>query len=317
MKLIYTGFLLLKGTLFFFNIKHHNMIPLLLCIVSSTLIFVIFKYISHYNVPALPVIIINYLVASALGFIISGNKTISIFNGEIAWLPLAVVIGILFILMFFIIGKSTQTAGISVTTVASKLSVVIPIVFSLASDSGDNLNMMKFIGIAIALLAVFLTIYRKKGLTSNIYVSIYPIVLFFGMGFIDSLVKYAQMRFINDNELSIFTAFIFLIAFLTGILYLVLKPLKNDRHFSPATMKWGILLGLSNFGSIYFIIKALNFKSANGAGIDSSVVFGVNNTSIVVLSVIAGYLIFNERLIKINYAGIVLALVAIILFAHA
>lgn len=267
--------------------------------------------------PVLTVIIINYLVASVLGFIISGNKAISIFNGEIAWMPLAVVIGILFILMFFIIGKSSQTAGISVTTVASKLSVVIPIVFSLVSDSGDNLNLMKFIGIALALVAVFLTIYRKKELTSNKYLHIYPILLFFGMGIVDSLVKYAQMRFISDNELSIFTAFLFFIAFLTGILYLIFKPLKNDRHFSHVTIKWGILLGLSNFGSIYFFIQALNFKSANGAGIDSSVVFGVNNTAIVVLSVIAGYLIFNERLIKINYAGIALALVAIILFAYA
>jgi len=79
---------------------------------------------------------------------------------------------------------------------------------------------------------------------------------------------------------------------------------------------WGIMLGISNFGSIYFLIRTLNHRSPQGNIIDSSIVFGVNNTGIVVLSVFTGFIVFREKLKRINWIGVGLALVAIIIFAY-
>ena len=293
------------------------MIYLFLCIISSTLIFVIFKSITLFKVSVLPVIIINYLVASTLGYFLSSENPFSIYKGDIVWLPLAILIGVLFIIMFFVVGKSSQTAGISVTTVASKLSVVIPISFSIFIDPSDSLSFIKFTAILIALLAVFLTIYRDKRDPVNNASLIYPIILFFGMGLVDSLVKLAQISYIGDGELPHFTAFLFTIAFFSGILYLLLTPGSVMKKFSYSSILWGTFLGICNFGSIYFIIRALNFRSLEGTGIDSSTVFGINNTGTVFLSVLCGYLIFRERLGKVNYIGILLSLAAIILFAYA
>jgi multidrug transporter EmrE-like cation transporter len=55
----------------------------------------------------------------------------------------------------------------------------------------------------------------------------------------------------------------------------------------------------------------------SGTGIDSSIVFGINNTGIVVLSVLTGYLVFNEKLRMINYLGIMLSIIAILMFSYA
>ncbi|MCD6366148.1 MAG: hypothetical protein J7L46_01265, partial [Bacteroidales bacterium] len=69
---------------------------------------------------------------------------------------------------------------------------------------------------------------------------------------------------------------------------------------------FGILLGLVNFGTIYFLIATLN------SGIfPSAVIFGVNNTGIVLLSFLFGLLFFKEKLLKINMVGIILSIAAI------
>lgn len=269
------------------------------------------------QIKVLPVIIYNYFTASLLGFVISGVNPGLIISSDIEWLSLSVIIGILFIIMFFIVGKSSEKAGISITTVASKMSVVIPISFSMIADPADKLNIMKILGVITALVAVFLTVYRKRTLNMDRSVMIYPFLLFIGMGIVDSLVKYSQMRFISNSELASFSAVLFLIAFITGILYMFMQRGRFQGLLSGKALVWGILLGVSNFGSIYFLIRALNFKNMYGTGIDSSIVFGVNNTGIVVLSVFAGYLVFTEKLLKINYLGIILSLVAIIIFSYA
>lgn len=293
------------------------MIYLFLSILSSTLIFVIFKFIGRKNVEILPVIIYNYLFASTLGFIIAGEDLSGIISGNRSWLPLSVIIGILFIIMFFVVGKSSQKAGISVTTVASKMSVAMPIVFSILADPADDLSLLKTAGIILALLAVFLTIYRKQNLEIDRQSLFYPVILFLGMGLVDSLVKFSQMKYIGDDELALFSAILFLIAFLTGIIYSFLRKGRIETLLNRKALIWGFLLGISNFGSIYFIIRALNYKDHSGITIDSSIVFGVNNTGIVVLSVLTGFLVFREKLLKINYLGIILALIAILIFSYA
>jgi drug/metabolite transporter (DMT)-like permease len=293
------------------------MVFLILCILSSSLIFVVFKILDIHKIEILPVIIINYLTASITGLILGVNNNELILSINDGWFPLSIIIGILFILMFFIVGKSTQNAGISVTTVASKMSVIIPVLFSMLADPGDNLNNMKIIGIATALVAVFLTLYPKKSIAIHTSAVLYPALLFLGMGLVDSLVKYSQLTYIEDHLLPVFTTILFFIAFLTGIIFFIFCKRKVSLLLKPKTLVAGVFLGLSNFGSIFFIIKALNYKNQVGKGIDSSSVFAINNTGIVVLSVFSGILLFRERLRPVNIVGILLSIAAIIIFAYA
>lgn len=293
------------------------MIFIILCVLSATSIFFVFRYISKFNIPSLPVIVINYFIASTIGFIVGGEKLALNKFYHSDWFLLAFVIGILFILLFFVIGKSSQISGMSITTVASKMSVVIPISFSLLQDPSDQLGILKIIGILLALVAVYLTIYQRDSLRTKTELITYPILLFFGMGFADSLVKYSQYKYVNNEESGYFTAILFLISFLTGLIILIFRKKDWTRLKDMRIIFWGVFLGVVNFGSIYFLIRALNFKNAKGIGIDSSIVFGINNTSIVLLSVLAGMLVFNEKLRVINKIGISLSILTIIIFSMA
>lgn len=289
---------------------------LLLCILSSTGIFIIFKSLDRFNIPTFPVILVNYLLATILGFVINpGQARITeVRNAE--WLSFSILIGVLFIIMFFLVAYSSQKAGISVTTVASKMSVIFPIIFSMLIDQGDHLTLVKGAAILFTLCGVSLTVYnpQKEGKSKRAVLYI-PLLLFVGMGLVDSLVKFAQHHYVSDQDTALFSAVLFLNAFIAGLLILFFTPNYFRSFKKPKVWGWGILLGAVNFGSIFFLVRALNFTSERGNMIDSSVIFGINNTGIVALSVLTGLLVFGERLKPINWVGISLSALALILFS--
>jgi len=289
---------------------------LLLCILSSTGIFVIFKIINRLNIPAFPVIVINYLVATFLGFIINTGDSAPASILDSRWLPISIIIGIMFILMFFLVAHSTRKAGLSVTTVASKMSVIFPIVFSLFIDPSDQLSLMKSAAVVIALIGLVLTVYKPDTGSPEKSAIFIPLLLFVGMGVVDSMVKLAQHQYVSDNETALFSAILFLNAFLSGVLVMLFYRKDNRQFLKLKTWAWGALLGAVNFGSIFFLVRALNYSPAAGTGMDSSVIFGANNISIVALSVLVGLVIFKEKLKFVNWIGVVLSALALLLFTR-
>ncbi len=292
------------------------MIFLLLSIISSASLFVIFRIVDTYGIRNFDVIIINYIIATILGFTISNYnlEVFPLYNNP--WFPYAVIIGVLFVVMFVLIAKSSQTAGIAITTVASKMSVIVPISFSLIFDPTDHITLLKTIGIILALLSVLFTIYRKKGIKVDARYLFLPAILFLGMGVVDSIIKFAQFKYIDNGASTFFSAVLFAIATITGIVTNLIQKKSFKSLTKPRTLFLGSILGIGNFGSIYFLILALNYKINPTETLDGSVVFGINNIGIVSLSVITGLLIFREKLTTINWVGVFLSIAAIYILSY-
>lgn len=283
------------------------MILILLSILSSTGIFVIFKIINNKQLPIVNIIVINYFVASLIGNLKNFNNPLSALNES--WFGLACLIGILFIIFFFLIGLSSKNSGISLTTVASKMSVIIPILFSIFYYQ-ESIITLKVIGIILALIGVFSTIYTKQDLSSKINFKSFStlLILFIGMGVIDSLIKFTQESYhISSSKSAFFSSTLFAIAFLSGFIYTLIKKDSFKSYLNLNVIFFGILLGLANFGSIYFLIEALNTKI-----LDSSIVFGINNVGIVVLSVLLGIILFKEKISNVNMIGVFISIIAIL-----
>lgn len=287
------------------------MIWLLLTIISVAGIFLIFKIIDNTNTPKINAIVINYFVASIIGF--SANNDFpfkTIIQSE--WIFPASAIGVLFILTFFLIAKSSQVVGIAITTVASKMSLILPMLFSIIMYN-ESITFIKIIAIIVALSAVFFSIYKKNDKTNISKIGIIlPILLFIGMGIGDIGIVFAKEKYIDQNSSAIFTATLFALSFLSGFIILLLKP-SNFKHFiNYKSWLWGIVLGLTNFGSIYFMLLCLNSQI-----FDNSIIYGIVNISVVTISVLLGIIFFKERLTKINFIGIFLSLCAIIILSIA
>ena len=75
---------------------------------------------------------------------------------RVSWFKYALLMGVMFIAIFTVVGFATQKIGVAVASVAFKLSLVIPFIFSVYLYS-EKISALKIIGIVIALIAVVLT----------------------------------------------------------------------------------------------------------------------------------------------------------------
>ncbi len=290
---------------------------LLISILSSSLILVIFKLIGQLGISSARVIVVNYLVAALLGLMLTNVREFSLAGVSGRFVLMAFVIGVLFIVMFHIISHSSRKAGIGVTGVSAKISVIFPILFSILIDPADKLSMLKSLGISLALAGVFMTVYKEDALRTDRSRIVLPLILFAGMGFVDSLIRYSQYRFVSDGNLALFTTILFAISFFTGFMASVMHKNGFKQLIKFRVMLWGFLLGMVNFGSIYFLIRALNSESIHGQLLDGSVVFGINNVGIVGLSTFFGVFFFREKLSYVNRTGIFISISAIIVLAYS
>lgn len=287
------------------------MIYLLLSILASTAIFVIFKLFDRYKINTLNAIVINYITACITG-VLSYEESFN--TNEIIsskWFFGAIALGFLFISVFNLMALTAQRNGLSVASVAGKMSVIIPVIFGIYVYN-ESVGFQKLIGIAMALIAVYLTTVKTKGSFSFRKGMLFPFLLFIGSGVIDTSIKYIETTYVASNGIPIFSATIFACAAIIGILILSIKAILGQLKFDIKSVLGGTLLGIINYYSIYFLLKALQFE-----GLESSTLFTVNNVAIVMVTTLIGLIIFKEHISKKNWIGITLAIISIILVTLA
>jgi drug/metabolite transporter (DMT)-like permease len=263
------------------------------------------------NIPVFPVIVMNYVVASALGFIVARPypSLTSILTSE--WLIFASIIGFLFIVMFQFVGFAVPKIGLGVTGISTRMGVVMPILFSIIYYH-EQIRLLKVVGIVMALLALFFIMYRKNSLKTQAKYMFFPLLLFLGSGIADSFVKYSQQEFVSDELLPFFSTMIFFVSLIVGLIINLFRKESLFRNLDRKIIGWSVMLGTVNLGSIFFLLNAL--KNSN---IDSSVVFGINHLSIITIVVLSGIIFFKEKLTKMNRLGIAFAFAAIIILTFS
>lgn len=286
------------------------MIFLILTILQSTAIFVVMKLFNRFRIDNWQAITVNYIVATVFGFVI--------YKGEISpeiilqeeWFVYALILGLTFISTFFVFALSSQKVGVALTSVASKMSVIIPVIAGLIL-LGEKMNVWSSLGVGLALIAFYLTLGQGANSSFPKKYLFLPLLLFLGNGINDTLMKYAEFHFVSDsNNLILFLSVIFSSSLLLGIIISIVKYFRLKYRIQLKNILAGIILGLLNFGSTFYILKCMGLY-------DSSVVFPVTNAGIVSLSALMGFYFFREKLSKKNWAGIALAILAIVLIANA
>lgn len=283
------------------------MIYLIFSILFSTSLFVIFKYFDIYKIDTLKAIVVNYLVAFAFGF---GLSEITFSINEIPekpWFFGAIVLGALFVAIFFVMANTAQQNGVSVASVAGKMSVVIPVVFGVLLYD-ESVTYLKIIGILIALVSVYLASVKEERSTFNKAGLLFPILLFFGSGAIDTTLKFVEVNFVQNNETALFSGSLFGFAAFFGLLILLVKTIQKREAFGIKNIIAGIVLGIPNYFTIVFLIKAMQTS-----GFESSTLFTINNVSVVVVSTLVGLLLFKEKFSLKNKIGVALAILGIVL----
>ncbi len=293
------------------------MIYLFGSILFSSYLTLSFKILQRLKINTLQAIVFNYIACVITGSVVNGSFPVNNESVHSPWFVWALVMGVMFISIFNIIGFTAQKMGVAVASVANKLSMVIPFVFSLYLYDEISTT-LKITGIAVALVAVVLTCYPSQKNSeapekSKEFLFILPVILFISSGLLDTLIVYVKNNFFNGplDNFNNFLIAAFSVAGGIGLIILVMQIATGKQSFSFKALLAGIIIGVPNYFSIWCLGKVITFYKGN-----SSAIIPVNNMGIVLFSAIAAWLLFKEKLSLINWMGIGLAIAAIALIAY-
>lgn len=285
------------------------MIYLFLSILVSSSLFVIFKLFNRFKINTFNAIVINYVVACTTGLLLyEASWKLQDITGS-PWFPGTIFLGFMFIVIFMVMARTAQQIGLSVASVAGKMSLIIPVVFGILAYK-ESVNPVKIAGILLALVAVYLVSAKKEASRLSRKDLLLPLLLFAGSGVIDTTLKYLESQYVAPREFPLYSSSIFAIAALAGAAILLFRTIMHRKRLQPRDILGGIALGIPNYFSIYFILKALGHET-----MESSVVFSVNNVAIVMLTTLLGIALFGEKLHTRNWVGVALAIISIMLIS--
>lgn len=282
---------------------------LLLTIFLNVLIFALFKLFPKYGVDNLQAIVMNYITCVITGSVFLGSVPLGRAYTSQSWFYWSLLMGVLFIFIFNFIAYSVKKSGLTATTIANKLSLVIPVLFSVGLYH-ERMNAAKLLGILIAIPAVYFTAKTNEEQARKNF--ILPFLLFVISGSLDTLVKYVEHHFLSERDIqSVYLIYVFATAAIIGILIIIIQKQRNSIKLQWKNVLAGILLGIPNYFSMYYFVRLLNDDF-----LQSSAAIPVNNMGIVLLSSLIAVFVFKEGATKMRIAGLALSILSILLIFY-
>jgi drug/metabolite transporter (DMT)-like permease len=285
------------------------MIWLVSSILLTTTFFVIFKLYHLFKINTFQAIVFNYSTCVVVGSLFAFGVDYRVILVNSAWYPFGLTLGCLFISTFYLMALTAQQVSITSSTVASKISMVWPIGLGLLlfTDMKRNFGFFNLLGFLLALIALVLLNAKtsKLGATLTPKQLLLVLAVFVGTGVVDSLINLSQIYFGSPDFNKVFPVFCFLVAASGG---LILTFLVRKEQFALKNLIGGIALGIPNYFSIYALMQSLSYYKGSAV-----FVYPIVHIGSILLSALAAFLFFKEKLGKLNYIGVVLAIVAVFL----
>jgi len=315
------------------------MLALVLAVCCSLAIGMIFKHTGRQRLDRTALLTVNYAAAVAVAAMLLTLGTREVAGGltaDPALMALSVVTGALLIFGFFVLSLATDVAGMSLAIGVMRVSVVIPFLMSWIIWN-EVPSVAQMVGLVVAGVAFFLIARRKRpapesrpelatasgaaataahgrpgvepgGAASEVSVRAFGVLalVFLAGGAVDLSMKAFEESFGAQNSRVLFLLLAFGIAFLIGLAVVLWRGVRHGQWPTSATVGWGVVLGVINYGSLEFILRAIE-------QLPGTFVFPVNNIAIVLLAAVLGVVVWGEQLTRLNRIGLGLAVVALLL----
>jgi drug/metabolite transporter (DMT)-like permease len=280
----------------------------------SVIVSILLKLAARRNVDMPQAIAGNYLVSGILCWLLLHPSPGLLVRtpDDPAWRVL-IALGFLLPGIFLVLAKSVERVGVVRTDAAQRISLVIPLIAAFTLF-GETLTWQKGIGVVLGLIAIFCIVKRQGSAEKPDLPQRggwhWPVIVFAGMGVIDILFKrMAQLTDVPYVDVLFAT---FILAFILMTLYAGWLFVNKKASWSWINMIAALLLGIFNFGNILFYIQAHRHLAQ-----DPALVFSAMNIGVIVVATIAGIWFFRERLERLNKAGLILAVIAVLVLATA
>jgi len=322
------------------------MIYLGLAVACSLAIGMIFKVAGRENMDRTALLTVNYLaaVAVAVGLLALGGRSVGEgLSLSSSLIGLGVGTGALLIAGFFVLMVATDVAGMSLAIGVMRVSVVIPFMASWLVWN-EVPTLAQGVGLVLAGVAFFLIARKEQEprpaaareapvaaaesalpgpgepdaslpdpadlaeQAADVDPKVFGVLAltFLAGGAVDVTMKTFEEIYGAANNRVLFLLLAFGIAFLIGAAVVVWRGIRRGIWPDRRTIGWGLVLGVINYGSLEFILRAIE-------RLPGTVVFPVNNIAIVLLAAVLGITVWDEHLSRLNRIGLGCAVAALVL----
>ena len=272
------------------------MLFLLLAMLFSAVLAMVLKYLNTSS--PYGVFFFNYITCTVLAFAAMEPRTL--YNGDFTPCWLGGITGLIYLASLSANGYSIHKNGAILSSVFTRLGVLVPIVVSVALF-GERPTALQGLGVALAVAAAVV----MNGLPGKSHdpaagtrIYLVPLVLTLLLnGAADAMSKvFTQLGRRQDDGLFMF--YIFLFAGLATLVLLV----KESRPLTARDLLFGVLAGVPNFLSSRLLLAALTRLPA-------FLVYPSYSVGVILVISVASFLFFRERLNtrQLGAAGMILA----------
>ena len=300
------------------------MLFFLLAVAFTVALYLIMRAYPRYQVNSFHAVVFNYYACVLTGLVLTPD--LSAFE-EVNWTSqgtlLTLALGSMFVTAFMLIGITAQKVSVNATSLAGNMSLVIPVIFGLFVFKNNNkdFTLLNYTGLIFAVIALALGAIQKSPVDKEPLVPgvnkqtgmlwMLPVLTFFASGTNNTLINFLSVRYYSPGQTTIFMIIACTGAIIIGTLVLLYGILFKGEKLKLRSVIGGLILGVPNFLSLYFLLLALA-----SFGNSAAYVFPIYNILTMLVSAFAAWALYKERLNALNRAGLVLAVVAIIFISY-
>ena len=306
------------------------MVALAFAVACSVAIGVIFKHAGRRQLDRTALLTVNYAAAVGVAVLLLAIGGRSVEEGltlSASLVALGMGTGGVLIAGFFALAWATEVAGMSLAIGVMRVSVVVPFLASWWVW-GEVPTPAQGVGMVLAAAAFFLLAHRRSApdpvpagdapapdRTASIQMAAPSVdwhaagvltLTFCLGGAVDVSMKAFEEGFGAGNSRVLFLMMAFGVAFLVGAAIVLRRGMRRGRWPTGETIAWGLLLGVVNYGSLEFLLRAIEV-------LPGPFVFPANNIAIMTFAALLGVTAWGEHLSRTNRTGLVLAGIALLL----
>jgi drug/metabolite transporter (DMT)-like permease len=291
------------------------MLYLVLSILFSVILLVNFRIFPKFNISTFQAIAFNYPVCFITGLLLMPDGQTFGLDLLQNWTWYSLALGVGFIITFILSGLATQKIGMTITSMANNVSLVIPVLFSLlVFDSGGKaFDWINYSGLALAILSVAIATFKtEKGIKANFWLQGgLALAVFLMYGITNTAINYLNITYIADaTKVVPVTLVMVLGAAVSGIIILIIRVLNGSEKIEGKNILAAVTLGIPNFLSFYFLILTLGYFGNSGA-----FVYPIYNMGVILVSAFVAILFFKEKVSNLNKLGLFFAVIAILMIS--
>lgn len=285
------------------------MIYLILAILSSACVSIFMRISEKYCKSRYAILLMNYIACVAAGLICMGAGVRKIGgSGTLTAAGFGIVTGLLYLASFVLLQWNVRKNGVILSSTFMKLGVIVP-TLTAVFWFGEEPKVAQIVGIVLAVSAILLINMEKNGEKDGerdgkksrgaLIKKTALILLLLGGGGGDAMAKF----FDHYGKPDLGDAFLICTFLTAGWICLFLVVRKKER-IAKADILFGFLIGIPNYFSARFLLKAL-------AEIPAVITYPTYSITTMLVIGAAGLFLFGERLTKRQWAAYAVIMLAV------